>query len=82
MNAFSLHFQLSRKHSINNAFLMFVYLGDSERSRAPCTNNAQVKFTTRKNILRHRKNKRRGTLGSETGSQIQAASKRKAKNVT
>lgn len=54
-----------RKCSINGIF--FVYLGDSERSRAPCTNNAQVKFTTRKNTLRHRKNKRRGTLGRERG---------------
>lgn len=42
--------------------VFFVYLGDSERSRAPCTNNAQVKFTTKKHILRHRKNSCRGIL--------------------
>lgn len=44
---------------------LFIYLGDSEWIRAPCTNNAQVKFTTRKNILRLRKNNLRGSLGRE-----------------
>lgn len=48
---------------------LFVHLGDSERSRAPCTNNAHVKFTTRKKMLRHRKNKRRGTLDRGRGKQ-------------
>lgn len=42
-------------------------LGDSERIRAPCTNNAQVKFTTKKNILRLRKNNLRGSLRRQTG---------------
>lgn len=45
--------------------ICFLYLGDSERIRAPCTNNAQVKFTTRKNILKLRKNNLRGILGRE-----------------
>lgn len=49
----------------------FFYLGDSERIRAPCTNNAQVKFTTRKNILRLRKNNLRGSLGRETEQLLQ-----------
>lgn len=48
--------------------MFFFYLGDSERIRAPCTNNAQVKFTTRKNILRLRKNNLSGSLGRETGN--------------
>lgn len=47
---------------------LFCYLGDSERIRAPCTNNAQVKFTTRKNRLRLRKNNLRGSLGRQTGN--------------
>lgn len=54
----------------NDLLVLFLaYLGDSERIRAPCTNKAQVKFTTRKNILRHRKNKRRGTLRRERSTQ-------------
>lgn len=43
------------------------YLDDSVRIRAPCTNNAQVKFTTKKNILRLRKNSLRGSLQRQMG---------------
>lgn len=57
---------VSCKKTQNKPFVCFSYLGDSECIRAPCTNNAQVKFTTRKNILRLRKNNLRGSLGRET----------------